>query len=1084
MSPLSSGGAGTIFEYRVAAIFLARLLCSAHVPGFQVPVTRVGLQQGVRGHHLDDIVIFGGSGSLRTEFQVKQTLTVTASDDEFAEVVTQGLHAIGGHLADVRSGDLAIGLVAEGESTPLKQLEQLAAWAGSHSEWSSFAEYMQEGVIDAKKRSRLDHVKKAVGAAITAGAPDLGGLEATVHMFLRALHVWRPAVWDDGVDYLATLDQLKPVAKSLSVSSADLFGHLLTLVEEWGPHGGVVDGMLVRQRLRRRGLTDSSIASLPVSEIFDVDAIVRGPLEALNLQDERRRADAALRASDPAAADMFGAIAEKLKAARFIPDAVVLWRQRANALRALERHDEAAIARIGLAWDELDRVRIYEAGFALHDGFRDDLQVSAAVQRALTAAEAAVQVAKGAPAEGIAEAFDSLQADDAFAANVAAFLCEEAIAAAQPQLITDRLDALTSVAVHAAEASDTRIRLLAVRIQMCLADASGQWDLLLRSALRVQPRNVVAWLHARYARYCALSGNGSSAQEHYLEAIERATAEKMLDDAADWLYDLRTVRFWYSIPAHDEQHPRAQAMRPHATPSGLPGSTHTSELALRAALDEEKPAEAMQRVRRWLWQATIRGHLTEELDACGKLAALLRRRGDLNVAVLGFIRSGSGDKASATSKELTSSPRLDPKDLSDVPIRRVAMFRAATSAFDLIGDDVARAWASAALEQAEAGYRQQGMTGRTPYEAAFDLLAVSCTFLDADQTLRLIRILEPLIHRESGATYRTDEATMRILIALSLHREDLVPLVIRMYMINDQAATILNQHQEWLLGHRDQVLASLMPIASDNQNACTTIVLASADPHLAAEPARKWVTRCTQPRQRARGVLTWEAGGADIAILASVLEPEERARFAATMLERALDRTEVSFTRRNDLIGLLNIAGDLDRATQVQLLPQVIEIALGNHDQGATFGDEKISLGPLGLHCAMKLDPDETQTADVEDAAIAALQNASASDQWHIIRALVLIPAALSRLDVRLCAAHPFAGLRCVAGIRWAKDSTVLPTARALALAQDPDFVVRREFARALTDHPNDSHRDVIALLATDAHRTVRTMASRPVQPA
>ena len=44
----ATGGAGTIFEYRVAAIMFSRLLRGAHIPvGIRLPLARVGLQQRI-----------------------------------------------------------------------------------------------------------------------------------------------------------------------------------------------------------------------------------------------------------------------------------------------------------------------------------------------------------------------------------------------------------------------------------------------------------------------------------------------------------------------------------------------------------------------------------------------------------------------------------------------------------------------------------------------------------------------------------------------------------------------------------------------------------------------------------------------------------------------------------------------------------------------------------------------------------------------------------------------------------------------------------------------------------------------------
>jgi hypothetical protein len=101
---------------------------------------------------------------------------------------------------------------------------------------------------------------------------------------------------------------------------------------------------------------------------------------------------------------------------------------------------------------------------------------------------------------------------------------------ARPDLVTrqllDRMDLLYTIATKASHTGDDLTRRCAARIQMCLADASGQWIDLLREVHRHYPRPIVAWLHARYARHLALSGDGAGAQEHYLEAIERACTER------------------------------------------------------------------------------------------------------------------------------------------------------------------------------------------------------------------------------------------------------------------------------------------------------------------------------------------------------------------------------------------------------------------------------------------------------------------------------------------------------------------------------------------------------------------------------
>jgi hypothetical protein len=134
---------------------------------------------------------------------------------------------------------------------------------------------------------------------------------------------------------------------------------------------------------------------------------------------------------------------------------------------------------------------------------------------------------------------------------------------------------------------------------VCIADVTGEWtDLLWEVHIR-QPRGIVAWVHARWGRFCALSGDSAGAQYHYLEAIDRASTEEMFDEAADWLYALRTVRYLYGESSSNDEHSLARALRPQSRPSSLRGSQHTGELALSAMLDETTPKEALQQCERF-----------------------------------------------------------------------------------------------------------------------------------------------------------------------------------------------------------------------------------------------------------------------------------------------------------------------------------------------------------------------------------------------------------------------------------------------------------------------------------------------------
>jgi len=99
-NPASRGGAGPVFEAKVGASYLLSMLLEVEargLPGCRMESVR--LQRGEEGFSLDDIVVHGVSREGVTasiEIQVKRTLTFTASDNEFRDVVRQIGAAVSG----------------------------------------------------------------------------------------------------------------------------------------------------------------------------------------------------------------------------------------------------------------------------------------------------------------------------------------------------------------------------------------------------------------------------------------------------------------------------------------------------------------------------------------------------------------------------------------------------------------------------------------------------------------------------------------------------------------------------------------------------------------------------------------------------------------------------------------------------------------------------------------------------------------------------------------------------------------------------------------------------------------------------
>jgi len=66
------------------------------------------MQQRALGYELDDIVLYAEQGPLTTEFQVKRTLTVTPSDTEFIDVVSQALEELNNRADEVARGSSSL----------------------------------------------------------------------------------------------------------------------------------------------------------------------------------------------------------------------------------------------------------------------------------------------------------------------------------------------------------------------------------------------------------------------------------------------------------------------------------------------------------------------------------------------------------------------------------------------------------------------------------------------------------------------------------------------------------------------------------------------------------------------------------------------------------------------------------------------------------------------------------------------------------------------------------------------------------------------------------------------------------------
>jgi hypothetical protein len=254
-SPLSTGDAGGIYEYDVAAILLSRLLRGASVPvGIHAPIVRVAFQQSNEGYPLDDVVAWGHADPPAEEpgiqVQVKRNVRATAGDSEFVKVMSQVVAACGGQPEQIVERRLLFGLAARpSQAGHLDELTELTEMARAHDRHGTFESLLREGVTGKPLRNRLAEVSDAVAAA--AGAPDPGTVSPLTHQILRVLHVWQVEEGPDGRDWRAELDGLADLAAEAGTTSTGIMDRLRSLAERFGPRSGNVNADHVRDQLAR-----------------------------------------------------------------------------------------------------------------------------------------------------------------------------------------------------------------------------------------------------------------------------------------------------------------------------------------------------------------------------------------------------------------------------------------------------------------------------------------------------------------------------------------------------------------------------------------------------------------------------------------------------------------------------------------------------------------------------------------------------------------------------------------------------------------------------------------------------------------
>ncbi|MEV5124734.1 hypothetical protein AB0K49_18385 [Streptomyces decoyicus] len=863
----------------------------------------------------------------------------------------------------------------------------------------------------------------------------------------------------------------------------------------------------------------ASSTALPprVDRQQQAELILVGPLNTEVLAPVLRRADTLLPIDPGQAARLYGDIASDLHATGFHGHAAVMQGKQMAALQAAGHivgamETAASLAVASLRAGDYDRalflardvanlaLKSAEAGEPRADGARR-------IAELLQAAADSLLHPLG-ELDGLREVLSAGSAgQDPAYRPVLVLLLAEQVLAVDPNSVCE-LDALVSEAISTLDnggddGDHTLLRLRLVRAHYDPAERHALHQQARRHRIANRP---AAMVFAREARRLAEEGKADAAVEAYRDAVDAGIRADLPQDAADWLYSIRSINAWYGPwPGDiDDEHRLAQALRATGTGRLLVRARHPREQALSAVV-RQRPREAITAAQRWLVDTVATGDWTGELEALRFLADLYRDNTEAGLAAVYYQRAGEAKAAKKLAA--TSGDTLLPLGpLQGVPWR-VSRARAAQleAQADILDDDAAVALLGELVDMARR--LLSGDLADSPQRHLLhQVLRSACTLAPrgtAEQASQVLADIVDLKKTDRGATW---------LAIADRHPRLALQAVTKLF---DDAERGTPDAME-ALGESRCVRILTLPsstLTAAEQTACRTRLAALADDN--KYPAVLALSQVIpdHPTVRAAALEALDrilsrpvpdpyntSMGDQLAndtLLVRELDESGRRRCADRLMEIASDRREIADARRSALTGLRNLAMDLPRADRAAIYHQAKPFVLGEQD-GSHLDSEmtgtphplswaRISFGTASLrgpalkvaHVAAELDDEHHW---VRENAVALLRTDVPSDVGDAARVLAYLPSQIAlSVDPALLATHHNRIVR-QAGAFLAVSHADQHPRTIRRLAEDPDHTVRRTLAEVaeLRMKEGPVHpvvREVLERLAEDVRASVRHAA-------
>jgi hypothetical protein len=614
---------------------------------------------------------------------------------------------------------------------------------------------------------------------------------------------------------------------------------------------------------------------------------------------------------------------------------------------------------------------------------------------------------------------------------------------------------------------------LAVRLELCIAESTGNWSpLLSRARTRKIARPLAALVLARHARHLADHADPDGADAEWNEAVEQACLAQIYGDAANWLYSQRMLANRYRPVLSDPYGQLASAL---SAEPGQPSVTGAAPLAREHALEalqQGKLREAAIRLQRYLRDSAASGSWVDEHIARRMLADVLMRSGEPRLTAHHLILAGLADTAHdlglAAEQYMDVTVYLDQEPYWV----KASTLRLIAAEADLVPNeqvDGVAEQALAVLDQVSAGeLRDAVLFAPSADLAAHEVLAALSERLTLPRAARLLDILEPLTAVDRPDAFRyTDESHALACSGIGrTHLQLAERAVDQLLSLLERAAHSVPASGLGLIADHLAYSRARLERQRDAGGIAATDLLAGASPDaVTPEAAEEAAAALMSPTASRPG--NWVVGTDAVyrANLARQLPPDRRAEIIHAQLERCRSSHEAALNRREYLLAAANLTDALpdNRAGElfgeaISLIRDSSESEMDRADRGLAHplgalrvrnnvGDER----PAGAFLAALLARGPEQKKMARDTALQLIGGTDDGDYW-CTRALQALTDDLTPDFAPVLATLGWP-LRSLAAIIWSRSEEV-DSNLGLTLARDADQRVRRALAQALSAAP------------------------------